>query len=86
MKITRPIVIVGSGRCGSTVFHRLLATHPQMMWLSGFCYRYPDRPALNRWAVTAMSNPLLRRLFGGWVRPGEYYSFWDAHSYAFDRT
>jgi len=83
MQITKPIIIVGSGRCGSTVFHRLLATHPQMMWLSGFCYGYPHKPALNRWAVTAMGNPLLRRLFGGWVRPGEYYHFWDTHAYGF---
>ena len=24
MNITKPIIIVGTGRCGSTVFHRLL--------------------------------------------------------------
>jgi hypothetical protein len=28
MTITKPIIIVGTGRCGSAVFHRLLATHP----------------------------------------------------------
>jgi hypothetical protein len=82
-KIIKPIIVVGSGRCGSTVFHRLLAMHPQMMWLSGFCYRYPEKPALNRWAVSAMGNPLLRSLFGGWIRPGEYYRFWDTHAYGF---
>jgi sulfotransferase family protein len=83
MKITKPIIIVGTGRCGSTVFHRLLAMHPQMMWLSGFCYRYPDKPKWNRWAVTAMGNPLLRRLFGETIRPGENYRFWDKHAYGF---
>lgn len=81
MKITKPIIIVGTGRCGSTIFHRLLATHPQMMWLSGFSWRYPDKPAWNRWAVSAMSNPLLRGLFGGWIRPNEYYRFWDKHTH-----
>jgi hypothetical protein len=81
MKITKPIIIVGTGRCGSTVFHRMLSLHPQMMWLSGFAYLYPTAPAWNRWAVTAMGSPLLRRLFGGWVRANEQYRFWDKHTY-----
>lgn len=83
MTITKPIIIVGTGRCGSTVFHRLLATHPRLMWLSGFALRYPMKPAWNRWAVTAVGNPVLRRLVGGKIRPGECYEFWDAHAYGF---
>jgi sulfotransferase family protein len=83
MDITKPIFIVGTGRCGSTLFHRLFAAHPQLMWLSGFTHRYPYKPKWNRWAVTAMGNPLLRRLFGGQIRPGEYYNFWDTHAYGF---
>jgi hypothetical protein len=83
MKITKPIIIVGTGRCGSTVFHRLLATHPQLMWLSGFSLLYPTKPRWNRWAVTAMGNPLLRRLFGEKIRPAESYRFWDTYSYGF---
>ena len=83
MTVTKPIVIIGTGRCGSTVFHRLLATHPQVMWLSALCDRYPDKPALNRRAVTALGNPLLRRLMGGRLRPGECYRFWDTHAYGF---
>ena len=81
--ITKPIIIVGTGRCGSTVFHRLLAKHPEVMWLSGFCDRYPTRPDINRRAVTAMGNPLLRRLFGWKVQPGECYRFWDRHAFGF---
>jgi hypothetical protein len=83
MKITKPIIIVGTGRCGSTVFHRLLAMHPQTMWMSSVCYLYPEKPVWNRWAVTAMGNPVLRRLFGGRVRPGENYRFWDKYAYGF---
>lgn len=82
-QISKPIVILGTGRCGSTVFHRLLARHPQVMWLSGFCERYPAKPALNRWAVTAMGNPLLRRVLGGRIQPGERYRFWDRYAYGF---
>lgn len=83
MRITKPIFIVGTGRCGSTAFHRLLARHPQLMWLSGFAEQFPYRPAWNRWAVTAVGNPLLRGLFGGRIRPGENYGFWYKHAYGF---
>ena len=83
MTITKPIIIVGTGRCGSAVFHRLLATHPQLMWLSGFSLKYPTKPTWNKWAVEAMGNPLLRRLFGERIRPGECYRFWDTYAYGF---
>ena len=83
MHITKPIIIVGSGRCGSTLFHRLLAKHPQMMWLSPLCYKYPDKPRWNRMAVVAMDNPFLHRLFGEKIRPGENYRFWDKLAYGF---
>jgi hypothetical protein len=82
-KTIKPIIIVGTGRCGSTLFHRLLAKHPQVMWLSPICYKYPDKPAWNHIAVTAMDNPLLRRLLGGMIRPGENYRFWDKYAYGF---
>ena len=82
-KISKPIIIVGTGRCGSTVFHRLLARHPRTMWLSGLSDRFPTRTAWNRSAVTAMHRPLLRRLFGGRIQPSEAYLFWDYHAYGF---
>jgi hypothetical protein len=83
VNISRPIIIVGSGRCGSTVFHQLLATHPQLMWLSNLSDYFPRKPAWNRWAVSAMGNPVLRRILGERIQPGECYHFWDAHTYGF---
>lgn len=82
-KISKPIIIVGTGRCGSTVFHRLLARHPRTMWLSGLSDRFPTRTDWNRRAVSGMHQPLLRRLFGGKVQPSEAYLFWDYHAYGF---
>jgi hypothetical protein len=79
--VTKPIILVGTGRCGSTVFHRLLATHPGLMWLSGFAYRFPSRPSWNRRAVEAMGSPLMRRLFGRWIRANEQYRFWDLYTH-----
>jgi len=82
-KISKPIIIVGTGRCGSTVFHRLLARHPRTMWLSGLSDRFPTRTGWNRRAVSVMHQPLLRRLLGGKVQPSEAYLFWDYHAYGF---
>jgi hypothetical protein len=82
-EIIKPIIIVGTGRCGSTVFHRLLSTHPRLMWLSGLCDRYPARPEINRRAVCATSNPLLKHFYGKHVEPQECYRFWDRYAYGF---
>lgn len=81
--IVKPIIIVGTGRCGSTVFHRLLSKHPEIMWLSRFCDRYPTRPNINRRVVTAMGNPFLHRLSRGKIQPDECYRFWDRYAYGF---
>lgn len=83
MPVTRPIFLVGTGRCGSTAFHRLLALHPETMWLSGFAEKFPTRPRWNRRAVTAVGHPLIRRLLGHRIRPGENYGFWYRHAYGF---
>jgi hypothetical protein len=81
--VVKPIFIVGTGRCGSTAFHHVLGVHPQTMWLSGFAEEFPTHPEWNRWAVSAMNNPLLRRLFGSRIKPGENYGFWYSHAYGF---
>jgi omega-hydroxy-beta-dihydromenaquinone-9 sulfotransferase len=82
-EIQKPIFIVGTGRCGSTAFHQLLGAHPQLMWLSGFAEEFPQKPAWNRWAVTAVGNPLVRKIFKARIKPGENYGFWYAHAYGF---
>jgi omega-hydroxy-beta-dihydromenaquinone-9 sulfotransferase len=81
--VSRPIFIVGTGRCGSTAFQRVLSMHREVMWLSGVAYLFPRRPVWNRRAVTAMGNPLLHRILGGVIRPGEQYRFWEEHAHGF---
>jgi hypothetical protein len=83
LPVTKPIFIVGTGRCGSTAFHRVMGVHPQVMWLSGFAQEFPTHPEWNRWAVTATGSSLIRKLFGKRLKPGENYGFWYAHAYGF---
>jgi hypothetical protein len=83
LPVAKPIFIVGTGRCGSTAFHRLFGAHPQLMWLSGFAEEFPSHPEWNRWAVTAVGNRLIRSIFGKRIKPGENYGFWYAHAYGF---
>lgn len=82
-QIFKPIIILGTGRCGSTVLHHLLAAHPRLMWLSNVSQRFPTKPAWNRRTVTAMGNPLVRRLAGERILPSEAYRFWDRYAYGF---
>ncbi|HET7468890.1 MAG TPA: sulfotransferase [Gemmatimonadales bacterium] len=82
-QIVKPIILVGTGRCGSTLFHTLLSSHEQVMWLNGFAKVLPGRPAINRWATTAMGNRLVGRLLRGAIYPMECYEFWDRYAYGF---
>jgi len=31
-RLNKPIFIIGTGRCGSTIFHRMMAEHPHVAW------------------------------------------------------
>ena len=84
LPVTKPIFIVGTGRCGSTALHRVLGAHPQMMWLSGFAEKFPLAPGVEPVGRHGGGNPLVRRLVGEQrIKPGENYGFWYAHAYGF---
>lgn len=82
-KIDRPIIIIGTGRCGSTIFHRIFAHHPQVCWLSGICEKYPGRPRLNRWFMSIINIPGIGPYLIKKVRPGEAYDLWENHCRGF---
>jgi len=82
----RPIIVVGTGRCGSTLLHRLLARHPELGWLSTFNEVLPA----HTW-VSACSR-LYRLPLPEWVRharafpkPFEAYRFWEHYLSGFSR-
>lgn len=77
MDIYKPIFIIGTGRCGSTIFQDIYAYHPQVAWLSWLVDRYPKNPEFNRWFMHFIDIPIFGEYFIKKIRPGEPYRFWE---------
>lgn len=77
MKLTKPVFIIGTGRSGSTVFHRMLGAHPGLAWLSKTCQFFPANPSFNRLLMHALDVPTVGAAVKSVVRPQENYRFWD---------
>lgn len=77
MGVEQPIFIVGVGRSGSSVFHRILSAHPRVSWLSRFCDEHPENPVWNRLLMRGLDLPVLGDYLASRVDPGEAYAFWD---------
>lgn len=84
-KINKPIFIIGTGRCGSTIFHKIFVHHPQVAWLSSLCNRYPKRYDLNRWLMKTIDIPIVGDYFIKKFSPSEAYRFWESQSKGFRR-
>lgn len=51
----RPIFLIGTGRCGSSLLLRLLGNHPDLAWMSHYSTRLPGG---GRWAALARVHRL----------------------------
>lgn len=80
-----PIFIVGTGRCGSTMFHDVLSHHGDLAWLSNIVAKRPGKPRANALLNRALdlpgAAPVLRKLF----QPSEPYVFWERYCKGFSR-
>jgi hypothetical protein len=81
-QLAKPIIIVGTGRCGSTALHCLMARHPNLAWFSGFLNKHPDGN-VNRWLMRAIDWPVIGRYFTSRFQPWECYPFWEEHCRGF---
>jgi len=85
MNIIKPIIIVGVGRSGSTIFHQLFSEHPNVAWQSGLCGRTPNTPSIMRHALKATDLPIIGKYIKAKNYPGEALDFWEYHCKGFRR-
>ena len=79
-----PIIIVGAGRTGTTIFHRMLSEHPHLAWLPGrISSTFPERLELSRLVMKGIDYPLLGEALKRRIKPGESYAFWEHHRKGF---
>ena len=83
MEVRKPIFIVGIGRSGTTIIHRMLCEHPNLAWLSGLCGRNPERRQWNRWLMQAIDYPLVGKYLKRRFEPWENYEFWEHYCRGF---
>ncbi|MCP4372436.1 MAG: sulfotransferase [Deltaproteobacteria bacterium] len=83
MKVEKPIFIVGVGRSGSTVFHRIFSEHPNVAWLSYLCERFPNKPSRLSIIMKMVDYPVIGDFIGRKFGPGEGYPFWEYYCKGF---
>ncbi len=77
MKILKPVFIIGTGRCGSSIFYKLLCRHPNIAWLSGLNNRLPGWTGLHKGLLYADSLFPLNRVTQRLVPPSETTHYWE---------
>ncbi len=82
-QLHKPIFIVGTGRCGSTILHQMFAYQHQLAWLSWTCHSYPHRPQYNQVAMRLFDTPLPKQYLFKLLHPSEAYNLWDMYSPGF---
>jgi hypothetical protein len=83
MKVEKPIFILGCGRSGSSIYHKILSNHPNVVWLTRLCSKYPDIPSKNRYLFKLIDLPMFGKYLSRKFGPGEYYDFWEWHCKGF---
>jgi len=83
IKIKKPIFIIGVGRSGSSIFHKIFSEHPQVAWLSNFCNKYPNNLSINRFILKLIDYPIVGKYVRRKINPSEAYDFWEYHCKGF---
>lgn len=87
--VVRPIFLVGTGRCGSTILFEALAVHEALGWLSSYNARFPawrlasvaprvyDMPVALPRSERRQARQGLSRLNRLLPKPAETYTLWE---------
>lgn len=87
-KLTKPLIIIGSGRSGTTIISEIVFRHESLAWPSNYQERFPAIPQINLFRILFENK--LWRLYGQkrqlnkvsalnkiLFKPGEAYNFWE---------
>jgi len=77
MRIEKPIIIVGTGRSGTTIFYKILSQHKDVVWLSSLLSKFPEKLWIERYFHTLVKLPILGYLLKKRYPPTETYTFWN---------
>ena len=84
--VNEPVIMVGTGRCGSTMLHRLVALHDDVGWLSTFNETFPRQEWLSAFSrLYRLPLPLGVRHLRAFPKPFEAYRFWETYLPGFSR-
>ena len=76
--IKNPIIIIGTGRSGSTLLHNLLGEHENVAWLSPYIAdKYREKPDYRKILMDLIDVPILGQFVKNKFSPGESYWFWE---------
>jgi omega-hydroxy-beta-dihydromenaquinone-9 sulfotransferase len=85
-RLHRPVIVVGTGRSGSTMLHRLLALHGDLGWLSTWNEVFPTQAWLSVFSrAYRLPLPIGLRHLRAFPKPFEAYRFWEQYLPGFSR-
>lgn len=86
--ISKPVIVIGSGRSGTTIISEILFRHEDLAWPSNYQEMFPAKPGINLFRL-AFENKLWRlqgqkpqlnkvsKLNKVLFKPAEAYKFWE---------
>jgi len=85
-KLNRPIFIVGTGRCGSTILNKLLTEHPNLAFLTTASVVFPSSTKIQQFILRMWHNPVFGPLLRLRIIAGEAWPFWDQYIAGFSES
>jgi len=86
MQVKDPIFIIGAGRSGSSIFHRMFCTHPNVAWLSRWHAKYSSNLEKIKYLIYMGDLPIVGWKLRKYVDPSECYQLWEQMCPGFSLT